>query len=84
MFVKGIVSLPISILGRKTMHPFRVISGLNESVILGADFINKHLLVYDPKIKQVNLEKRKKLDRFVDKNDERSCSARIFFPPSKS
>ena len=49
--VKGIVSLPISILGRQTMHPFRIINGLNESVILGADFINKHLLVYDPKIK---------------------------------
>jgi len=57
--VKGIVSLPISILGRKTMHPFRVISGLNESVILGADFINKHLLVYDPKIKQVNWRNEK-------------------------
>ena len=36
------------------MHPFRIINGLNESVILGADFINKHLLVYDPKIKQVS------------------------------
>jgi hypothetical protein len=30
LFVKGIVSLPISILGRKTMHPFRIITGLNE------------------------------------------------------
>jgi hypothetical protein len=59
LFVKGIVSLPSSILGRKTMHPFRIISGLNESVILGADFINRHLLVYDPKIKQVNWRNEK-------------------------
>ncbi len=57
--MKGIVSLPISILGRKTMHPLRIIKGLNESVILGADFINKHLLVYDPKIKQVNRRNEK-------------------------
>jgi len=41
------------------MHPFRIITGLNESVILGADFINKHLLVYDPKIKQVNGRNKK-------------------------
>jgi hypothetical protein len=59
LFVRGIVSLPISILGRKTVHTFRIISGLNESVILGADFINKHLLVYDPKIKQVNWRNKK-------------------------
>ena len=51
--VTGIYNLPISILGRKTEHPFRVIKGLNESVILGADFINKHLLLYDPKFKRV-------------------------------
>ena len=57
--VKGIVNLPISILGRQTMHPFRIINGLNESVILGADFINKHLLVYDPKIKQVSWRNEK-------------------------
>ncbi len=43
----------VSVLGRKTEHPFRVIKGPNESVILGADFINKHLLLYDPKFKQV-------------------------------
>jgi hypothetical protein len=41
------------------MHPFRIINGLNESVILGADFINKHLLVYDPKIKQVSWRNEK-------------------------
>ncbi len=51
--VKGIVNLPIEILGKRTVHPFRIIHGLNENVILGADFINKHLLVYDPKFKQV-------------------------------
>jgi len=39
------------------VHPFRVIQGLNENVILGADFINKHLLVYDPKFKQVRWRK---------------------------
>jgi hypothetical protein len=47
------VNLPIEILGKRTVHPFRIIHGLNENVILGADFINKHLLVYDPKFKQV-------------------------------
>jgi hypothetical protein len=51
--VTGIYNLPISVLGRKTEHPFRVIKGLKESVILGADFINRHLLLYDPKFKQV-------------------------------
>jgi len=51
--VKGVVNLPIEILGKQTVHPFRIIQGLNENVILGADFINKHLLVYDPKFKQV-------------------------------
>jgi len=51
--ITGIYSLPVSLLGRKTDHPFRVIKGLNESVILGADFINKHLLLYDPKFKRV-------------------------------
>jgi hypothetical protein len=59
LFVNGIVSLPSSILGQKTMHPFRIISGLNESVILGANFINRHLLVYDPKIKRVNWRNEK-------------------------
>ncbi len=51
--VKGIYNCPISLLGRKTEHLFRVIKGLNEPVILGADFINKHLLLYDPKYKRV-------------------------------
>jgi len=46
--VKGVVSLPVHILGRQAVHPFCIIQGLNENVILGADFINKHLLVYDP------------------------------------
>jgi hypothetical protein len=49
--VTGIYNISVSVLGRKTEHPFRVIKGLNESVILGADFIN--LLLYDPKFKQV-------------------------------
>ncbi len=40
-------------LGKTTEHHFRVIKGLNEPVILGADFINKHLLLYDPKYKRV-------------------------------
>jgi hypothetical protein len=57
--VKGIVNLPIQILGKQTVHPFRIIHGLNENVILGADFINKHLLVYDPKFKQVQWRKDK-------------------------
>ena len=51
--VKGIYNCPISVLGKSTEHPFRVIKGLNEPVILGADFINKHLLLYDPKYKRV-------------------------------
>jgi hypothetical protein len=51
--VTGIYNISVSVLGRKTEHPFRVIKGLNESVILGADFINKHLLMHDPKFKQV-------------------------------
>ncbi len=51
--IKGIYNWPISLLGRKTKHPLRVIKGLNEPVILGADFINKHLLLYDPKYKRV-------------------------------
>jgi len=51
--VKVIANLPVKILGKQTVHPFRIIHGLNENVILGADFINKHLLVYDPKFKQV-------------------------------
>jgi hypothetical protein len=51
--VTGIYNISISVLGRKTEHPFRVIKGLNKSVILGADFINKHLLMYNPKFKQV-------------------------------
>ncbi len=55
--VKGVVSLPVQILGRKTSHPFRIIQGLNENIILGADFINKHLLVYDPKFKRVKWRK---------------------------
>jgi hypothetical protein len=52
--VKGIYNCPISLLGRTTEHPFRIIKGLNEPVILGADFINKHLLLYDPKTKGSN------------------------------
>ncbi len=55
--VKGIVNLPIQILGKQTVHPFHIIHGLNENVILGADFINKYLLVYDPKFKQVRWRK---------------------------
>jgi len=55
--VKGVVSLPVHILGRQTVHPFCIIQGLKENVILGADFINKHLLVYDPKFKQVKWRK---------------------------
>jgi len=44
----------VTILGKKITHPFRVIKGLSESVILGADFINQHLLIYDPKYKSVS------------------------------
>ncbi len=45
------LTLLSEILGKQTVHPFCIIHGLNENVILGADFINKHLLVYDPKFK---------------------------------
>ena len=38
--VKGVVSLPVHILGKQTVHPFCIIQGLNKNVILGADFIN--------------------------------------------
>jgi hypothetical protein len=55
--VKGVISLLVHILGKQTVHPFRIIQGLNENVILGADFINKHLLIYDPKFKQVKWRK---------------------------
>ena len=55
--VKGVVNLPVEIPGKETIHPFRIIQGLNENIILGADFINKHLLVYDPKFKQVKWRK---------------------------
>ncbi len=51
--VTRIYNLPVSLLSRKTEHPFWVIKGLNESVILWADFINIHLLLYDPKFIQV-------------------------------
>jgi Retroviral aspartyl protease len=60
--VAGIYNLPISVLGRKTEHPFRVIKELKESVILGADFINKHLLLYNPKFKQVKWRHEKEWD----------------------
>jgi hypothetical protein len=53
------VNLPLQILGKQTVHPFRIIHGLKENVILGADFINKHLLVYNPKFKQVQWRKDK-------------------------
>jgi hypothetical protein len=33
--VKGIVNLPIQILGKQTVHPFRIIQGLNENIIFG-------------------------------------------------
>jgi len=49
--------LPVEILDKKLVHPFRIIKGLNENIILGADFINKHLLVYDPKFKRVKWKK---------------------------
>jgi hypothetical protein len=52
-----VINLPVEILGKETTHPFRIIQGLNEKVILGADFINKHLLIYDPKFKQVKWRK---------------------------
>jgi hypothetical protein len=53
LIVMGIYNLPVSLLGCKTEHPFRVIKRLYESVILGANFVNKHLLLYDPSFKQV-------------------------------
>ena len=46
--VRGTYILPIQILGRQVQYPFRVIRGLHEKVILGADFINEQLLGYDP------------------------------------
>ena len=46
--VRGTYILPIQILGRQVQHPFQVIRGLHEKVILGADFINEQLLGYDP------------------------------------
>jgi hypothetical protein len=57
--VKGVFDLPVTMLGHRLMHPFQVIKGLNKSIILGADFINKHLLMYDPKFKQVNWRNEK-------------------------
>ena len=46
--VRGVFTLQVDILGRKVSHPFRVIRGLHEPVILGADFINSQCLGYDP------------------------------------
>ncbi len=57
--IKGVGSLPVQILVRKTTHSFPVIQELNEDVILGADIINKHLLAYDPKFKQVKWRNEK-------------------------
>ncbi len=46
--VRGVFSLQVQVLGRTVQHPFRVICGLHEKVILGADFINQQCLGYDP------------------------------------
>ena len=52
--VRGTFVLPIQVLGRQVQHPFRVIRGLHEKVILGADFINEQLLGYDPCRREVH------------------------------
>ena len=46
--VRGVFTLQMKVLGRQINHPFRVIRGLHEPAILGADFINQQCLGYDP------------------------------------
>ena len=46
--VRGVFSLQMQVLGRQVSHPFRVIRGLHEPAILGANFINQQCLGYDP------------------------------------
>ena len=52
--VRGVFILPISLLGRQVEHPFRVIRNLHEPVIIGADFINRQHLGYNPCTKEVH------------------------------
>jgi hypothetical protein len=51
--IKGVYSITINILGRMIEHPFRVMKNLNEKMIIGSDFIHKHLLAYDPALQKV-------------------------------
>ena len=51
--VKGIYKIPISIMGKEILHPFRVMVNLNETMILGSDFIHQHLLAYDPSVQKL-------------------------------
>jgi hypothetical protein len=51
--IKGVYSITINILGRTIEHPFRVMKNLNEKMIIGSDFIHKHLLAYDPTLQKV-------------------------------
>jgi hypothetical protein len=40
-------------LGKRVTHPFRVIKNLQEPIIIGANFMNWHLLAYNPRQKRV-------------------------------
>jgi hypothetical protein len=51
--IKGVYELSVKVLGKRVTHPFRVIKQLQEPVIIGADFMNKHLLAYNPQQKRV-------------------------------
>ena len=46
--VKGVFKMPIFILNRKVWHNFYVVKNLNETAILGSDFIHQHRLSYCP------------------------------------
>ena len=46
--VHGVQNINLELDGKQVKHPFLVIDDLNESIILGIDFITKHGLNYAP------------------------------------
>jgi len=58
--VQGIQQIELEIDGKEVRHPFLVIDDLNESIILGIDFITKHGLNYSPATREFSWEGTKK------------------------
>ena len=54
--VHGVQKIELEIDGRKVKHPFLVIDDLNESMILGIDFITKQGLNYSPATREFTWE----------------------------